>query len=402
MVRDKFNYIDLFAGAGGLSLGMYKAGWKGIFAIEKNKDAYKTLEHNLIDNKNHFNWPAWIPKKNLNINSTLKNYKENLLSLQGNVTLVAGGPPCQGFSTAGARKEKDKRNNLVHSYIEFIEIIKPSLIFFENVRGFTFDFKLNGNRKKQKSYYKEVIKKLEALGYNLDYKVINFADFGIPQNRNRFILVGKFGKEKTRFFDLLESNKKGFLNTRKLKETTTLEEAISDLLESNGKVACPNSNNFFSGTYKIASSSYQKYLRNGNGKTNEVPNSHRFTNHKEDTIKQFEAILERGTRNKRINRELKEELAIKKRSITPLAPDLPCQVLTSHPDDYIHYCEPRILTPREYARIQSFPDWYEFKGKYTTGGKARKKEVPRYTQLGNAIPPLFAEQVGLVLKQMIE
>ena len=75
--------------------------------------------------------------------------------------------------------------------------------------------------------------------------------------------------------------------------------------------------------------------------------------------------------------------------------------LTSHPDDYLHYSEPRILTVREYARIQSFPDWYEFKGKYTTGADLRVKEVPRYTQLGNAVPPLFAEQAGIVLKELL-
>ena len=76
--------------------------------------------------------------------------------------------------------------------------------------------------------------------------------------------------------------------------------------------------------------------------------------------------------------------------------------LTTHPDDYIHYSEPRILTVREYARIQTFPDWYEIKKKYTTGGQMRKVEVPRYTQIGNAIPPLFAELAGLALKEILE
>ena len=75
--------------------------------------------------------------------------------------------------------------------------------------------------------------------------------------------------------------------------------------------------------------------------------------------------------------------------------------ITGHPDDYLHYCEPRIMTVRECARIQSFPDWYQFKKKYTTGGQMRKLEVPRYTQVGNAIPPLFAELAGVVLKQML-
>ena len=82
--------------------------------------------------------------------------------------------------------------------------------------------------------------------------------------------------------------------------------------------------------------------------------------------------------------------------------DAICPTVTSIPDDLIHYKEPRIPTVREVARIQSFPDWYEFKGKYTTGGERRKLEVPRYTQVANAVPPLFAEQVGVVLRELIE
>jgi DNA (cytosine-5)-methyltransferase 1 len=401
MKREKYYYIDLFSGAGGAALGLLNAGWKGFFAIEKNKDAFATLRYNLIEKNNHFSWPGWLPLKNHDINEIIKRYPKELESIKGTITLVAGGPPCQGFSTAGAREEKDERNSLVHSYIKFIEIIKPSLILFENVRGFMFNFISSCTQVKQNSYYQEVVTKLKSLGYQLDYHVINFADYGIPQNRNRFILVGKLGKEKVNFFKLLDSNKQVFLESKKLKSRVTLKEAISDLLEANGTVPCPDSSNFHSGTYGLALNNYQKLLRDGNGKSEEVPDSHRFTNHKQDTIKQFAAVLAKGEKNRRISNELKEELGIKKRSLTLLAAKEPCQVLTSHPDDYIHYCEPRILTPREYARIQSFPDWYEFKGKYTTGGKARKKEVPRYTQLGNAIPPLFAEQVGLVLKQLI-
>ena len=93
---------------------------------------------------------------------------------------------------------------------------------------------------------------------------------------------------------------------------------------------------------------------------------------------------------------------LKKRSVTVTKSDTICPTATSIPDDLIHYSEPRIPTVREVARIQSFPDWYEFKGKYTTGGDRRKVDVPRYTQVANAVPPLFAEQVGLVLKELIE
>ena len=92
---------------------------------------------------------------------------------------------------------------------------------------------------------------------------------------------------------------------------------------------------------------------------------------------------------------------MKKRGVTVLDAKQVCNTITSHPDDYIHYAEARIMTVRECARIQSFPDWFEFKGKYTTGGQSRKLEVPRYSQVGNAIPPLFAEQAGNALMEMV-
>jgi DNA (cytosine-5)-methyltransferase 1 len=92
---------------------------------------------------------------------------------------------------------------------------------------------------------------------------------------------------------------------------------------------------------------------------------------------------------------------MRKKTIIPLNGDTQCPTLTTLPDDYIHYCEPRILTVREYARIQSFPDWFEFKSTYTTGGRHRRQEVPRYTQAANAVPPLFAELCGHVLKAIV-
>lgn len=390
-------YIDLFAGCGGLSLGLKNAGWEGLFAIEKNKQAFTTLKYNLID-KNHFNWPKWLPIRNYSIDTLLKNYKEELKELQGKVTLVAGGPPCQGFSTAGARLEKDNRNKLIYSYIKFIELLKPEIIFFENVRGFTFSFSL---KRKQKSYSEIVFKALEKLDYNINAELIDFSAYGIPQKRHRFILVGRKDGKKNNFLKKLESKKEAFLREKELTIPITTEAAISDLLQGNGEDVCPDSPNFKSGKYSQEKSKYQKLMRDGKNYSNLVADSHRFTNHKKETIDLFLKVLKIAERNKRVNNKLRKSLAIKKRSISPLAPNQPCPVLTSHPDDYIHYSEPRILTVRECARIQSFPDMFEFKEKYTTGGKARIREVPRYTQVGNAIPPLFAEQVGLALKEMI-
>lgn len=395
-----FNYIDLFAGCGGLSLGLHNAGWKGLFAIEKSRHAFTTLRYNLIDNKNHYDWPAWLPIKNHNINILLKKYPLELKALNGVVDLVAGGPPCQGFSTAGARRENDGRNDLVHSYLNFVKIVKPKVVFFENVKGFTFEFKKKG--KKGKTYSDIVVAELIKLGYRVDYNIIDFSEFGIPQRRKRFILVGTLYSEPSGFFNFLGNNKDNFLNNKGISAKNTLAIAISDLLRKHGEKETPDSKNFNSGVYAGIENNYQRLMRASKRYFGNVADSHRFANHREETEKLFSNLLRYAERDKRIKDELRKKFNVKKRSLTPLHPNLPSSVLTSHPDDYIHYSEPRILTVREYARIQSFPDWFEFKEKYTTGGKARKREVPRYTQVGNAIPPLFAEQAGLALKQIIQ
>src|SRR5688572_23593519 len=114
---NNLNYIDLFAGCGGISLGLHNAGWHGLFAIERSKDAFTTLEHNLINKKKHFEWVDWLAQTNHDINDVLKTKEKELRSLEGKVKLVVGGPPCQGFSFAGKRNETDERNSLVHSYL---------------------------------------------------------------------------------------------------------------------------------------------------------------------------------------------------------------------------------------------------------------------------------------------
>ena len=397
-------YIDLFAGCGGLSLGLHNAGWKGLFAIEKNRDAFKTLEYNLINQKQHFDWPNWLPQEAHEINEVISNYKEQLISLRGNVDLVAGGPPCQGFSMAGRRREDDSRNQLVNSYIQFIQLVKPKLILFENVKGFTLEFKKN--REKGKEYASYVEEALQEAGYFVKGKLVNFGDYGVPQKRTRFILIGikndvpNASKERAEeFFSLLEQNKYRFLKDKNLEVGTTLKEAISDLLKSNGLIQSPDTASYKAGVYSKPQSNYQQLMREGTGAN--MPDSHRFPKHREDITEKFSFILSKAQRNKDVDEEIRKCYNIKKHTVIPLDGDAKSPTITTLPDDYIHYCEPRILTVREYARIQSFPDWYKFQGKYTTGGKVRTQEVPRYSQIGNAIPPLFGEQSGEVLKELI-
>ena len=410
MCRIKKNtYIDIFAGCGGLSLGLFNSGlWKGKFAIEKSSDAYATLQYNLIEKKKHFDWPDWLPKQNHDINDVINNYKEMLQSLRGEIDLVAGGPPCQGFSTAGRRVEGDLRNKLIKSYVKFIRLVQPKVILFENVKGFTQKF--DKNKIKGKIYSEYVTKELEYdspkgefQGYKVEGKLLDFSEFGIPQKRTRFILIGirKDLVEEIKpikFFEEIQAQIELFLYEKGLNIINTLEDAISDLLRHD-EVTSPDTKTLTSSRYNSINSNYQRLLRNN--VNSDIPDSHRFAKHNIETIKKFEFILRHAEKNKSLSKELKLRFNLKKRTIIPLSGKTPTPTITTLPDDYIHYCEPRIFTVREYARIQSFNDWYEFKGKYTTGGKKRTQEVPRYSQIGNAIPPLFSEQIALILNKIL-
>jgi DNA (cytosine-5)-methyltransferase 1 len=149
-----------------------------------------------------------------------------------------------------------------------------------------------------------------------------------------------------------------------------------------------------------SNSNIQRYLRLPN-QINYTPDSHRYVNHTPEVQRVFERLLETAPRNKEIIGKERDVYGIRKRNIRVLDPNEPSPTITSIPDDFVHYSEPRVMTARECARLQSFPDWFEFKGPYTTGGKLRVKKSPRYTQIGNAVPPLFAEQIGLALIRVL-
>lgn len=389
---EKLRYIDLFAGCGGLSLGFQQSDlWKGIFAIEKSPDAFETLRHNLVEKKGHFDWPEWLPIKNHDIRQVLKRKLPELTELRGTVDLIAGGPPCQGFSLAGRRIEKDRRNNLVHSYLEMIEAVRPEMILFENVKGFKIGFQKK-DRSRGIPFSEVVLSKLRDLGYeNAEARIVDFSEFGVPQHRKRCIIVGTLTPHRQDFFERLEFHSRAFLKRNNLAQHQSLETAISDLLKSSGTVQSPDSVHFRAGVYsKGPLSAYQELMRRN---AEEFPDSHRFANHSQKTEDKFQTIIDL----KLSSAEIRNLFDTKKASTKLLEPADQAPTLTTLPDDYVHYCEPRILTVREYARIQSFPDWYKIRGKYTTGGDRRKVEVPRYSQIGNAIPPFFGEVAAQAL-----
>ena len=392
-------YIDIFAGCGGLSVGLYNAGLHGLFAIEKNKDAFSTLKYNLIDNKHHFDWPDWLDVKEHDINKILEEKKEQLVALRGQVELVAGGPPCQGFSMAGKRNNKDARNKLVKSYIKFIDLVQPEALIFENVHGFTVHFK--GKQGCIKQYSSYVIEKLEEIGYHTASKIIDVSKYGVPQKRHRFILVALRNHNPEDVFTCLERNRVDFCHRKGIETTTSIHDAISDLEKSHGTCQSPDTKRFQAGIYGNAESGYQRLMRHDVQNQTGVVDSHRFVNHSEAIVSLHKDLLLNAPKGKRITPKDGIVENLKRRGVTVLDANSQSPTITSIPDELVHYKEPRILTVREHARIQSFPDWYEFKGKYTSGGKRRKMEVPRYTQVGNAVPPLFAEQIGLALTEVL-
>lgn len=396
----KYIYIDLFSGCGGLALGFHNAGWKALFAVEKNEEAFSTLKCNLIDHKNHFIWPKWLPQNVHDINELLSTYQPELKKMSGKILLVTGGPPCQGFSSAGRRNESDIRNTLVDSYLQFIDLVNPDSLLFENVRGFTLAFQGTSIEKTGKKYSEYIISELHRRGYMVEANMLNFSNFGVPQRRCRFILFASKSIKPQLFFKRLSDNIKPFLSEKGIPQIVGIKSALSDLERSNGETTCPDSKGFMSGIYGNARTSYQRYCRCGARKGGS-PDSHRFAKHRPDTIKRFQELLDLNVTDCNISKLLKKQYGINKNCFSVLEANLPAPTLTSNPDDHIHYCEPRTLTVREYARIQTFPDWYLFKGSYTTGGDSRKTDVPRYTQIGNAIPPLFAEQVAITIRQLL-
>lgn len=406
-------FADVFAGCGGLSLGLAMSGWRGVFAAEKSPDAFGTLKVNLVQGRRKkFDWPDWLAKEAISTTDLLQKHGDDLDRLKGTIDLLAGGPPCQGFSLAGRRTHSDPRNALTEDYIKIVQKLEPRFLLIENVQGFTLPFKKHGDEKaKTVPYSVRVKKRLDKIGYKVFDDLVDLSKYGVPQSRRRFILIAirkgdpalaRLGDETP--FSLLEKRRRLFLGKKGLPHdrSVTVKEAIGDLVV-NGRLLVECSDSPYKGYKQIEycedtfSSPFIKLMRK---KVSTTPDSLRLPRHAPETVKQFERIVSLCPRGKTLHDDHRSVLGIKKHAITPLAPDMPSATITTLPDDIIHYSEPRILTVRENARIQTFPDWFRFTGKYTTGGKSRKRDCPRYTQVGNAVPPLFSEAIGRILRDL--
>lgn len=398
-------FVDLFAGCGGLSLGLFRAGWQGLFGVEKDNFAFETLSANLLSNnpRYSYDWPSWLPATPMDLSVLLNEYKSHLSRLK--VDLLVGGPPCQGFSSAGRRDPRDPRNKLLKAYLRAVSVLRPKYILIENVRGITMDFLEKECGSKKINYSEELIAAL-ADGYQVWSKMLNSSDFGVPQSRIRFFVIAQrkdISSEWDPFIEI-ESCRSGFLRRKGLMEATPAKAAISDLeVERNGTAPSRDTKGFSEIAYSGPLTHYQRLMRDG---MEVPPTDTRLARHRPHIVERFAQMIElchaEGQLNTSLRGLYRERFGLRKQAIRVMDPDQPTPTITSMPDDLLHYAEPRALTVRENARLQSFPDWFEFKGKYTSGGHRRKIEVPRFTQVANAVPPLVAEAIGDSIKRQIE
>lgn len=425
--------IDLFCGAGGMSEGLIQAGFHIIFSNEISKQAALTYKKRheqlgLIQGKN-----TWLEVDDIkNISGNLINEKikklEDFKNKNIEIDAIFGGPPCQGFSRAGKQKIDDIRNFLFSEYLRVVKEVKPKYIVFENVPGIldikfhNFISKFDEEIYKQKSAIDIIKKELAKIDYELlDYKILNAADYGVPQNRHRVILIGYRKGQKIPNYP------------QKLNNEISLEEALGDItgysvknleyqisskkgrtpniisgipIESNGEFFNNDKSKHYHyiqerfSIFKEGESNIQlrKRLLTTGIEIENYPNLLEYLSNKLNLRKQD---IIRKAKNLNSNLEILDSIITKKNSRVKMKLNKPGNTVLTLPDDLILPIYNRICSVREFARLQSFDDSFIFYGKRTTGGKERKKEVPQYTQVGNAVPPLLAKAIAEEIKKVL-
>jgi len=407
-------FIDLFAGCGGLSLGLEQAGFIPVYVNELNKDALETY---LINRENEF--PHLRDEKfhSANIKDCInpnffKTLKSNLKKEFGSsdVDLICGGPPCQGFSGIGIRrsysvdKEQLPSNHLYQDMAFFIHKMKPKIFLFENVEGLlSAKWNKDGQRGE---IFKDVLDTFTNLkGYTVKYKLVHAKDYGVPQNRPRVLVAGIKNNLVPSAIDDNDAVSSGFLPGI-IGGYPHLEEVFSDIIDKNFEYGGETT------TYPSEPQTFwQEGIRTlpsgelmGKGHT---MTEQEYSNHNPRTQAKFQSMINN-------HGEIPDEFKTKKFAQRLLPKKWgnrgPTITITSLTDDYVHYAQARTLTVRECARMQTFPDWYKFSGKRTTGGIRRAgnprenifdREVPKYTQIGNAVPVKLGKEIGIHFSKIL-
>ena len=376
MQEKVLNTIDLFSGCGGMSLGFKWAGFNAVLASDIDENCEKTFKVNFPN----------TPFICGDLSDIIKEDFERHITTE--VDVVIGGPPCQGFSLANKRRNKvseDPRNKLFYEFVKIINWHNPKAFVMENVKGLL--------SMKSGQVIKQILKEFEnagLFGYHVKYEVLKASDYGVPQSRERIIVIG-FRKD-------LEITPE-FPN-KKYAEAITVNEAISDLpiIE-----ACQGTE---IQDYPIeAQNAYQQFMRKS---TSKVYN-HIAMRHTQRLIDRFKAIkngeglldvwdthgaVQRGNPTKKSTIKFSQ-------NNQRLHGNKPAPTIAaSFQSNFIHPSLDRNFTAREGARLQSFPDDFIFKGMRTK--MSWEKGLSQYQQIGNAVPPLLAYEIALTIKDLLE
>lgn len=361
--------IALFCGTGGLSLGFKRAGYEIVFATDID-------HHALSSYSDYFSDVAVREGDICDIDPS---------SLPKDVDILLGGPPCQGFSSAGQQFWDDPRNNLLFEYVRFLDVLRPKWFLMENVEGLLTAWK--------GQYISECVKAMLSLGYNVSLEKLYAHAYGIPQRRKRVVLVGN---RLGHFFKFPPAthNVSGAIFR---KSEATFEQATSDL---------PLASADASATLEYASPP-QNELQEIFRSKSELVSQHFFLSQSQkqesriellepgQTMKDLPLEMQHASFMRRANRRVCDGTPTEKRGGAPsgikrLFPDEPALTITGAAmRELVHPRENRTLSLRECARLQTFPDDFHFYGPMAAA----------LQQIANAVPPLLAEKIGWHIKK---
>lgn len=372
-MKGSINCVELFAGAGGLMLGLEMAGFKTLFANEVHPDPCKTMARNF----------PYTPI----IQGSIKDYTGNslfeaagLARTDQEVHLLAGGPPCQGFSNAGMKDPDDPRNTLIGDYIRILNDIQPKFFLLENVVGLATLHK--------GKLFNRVLQQLKDSGYNFHHRILYAADYGVPQMRKRLIILGSKEGQPPPFPKPTHFNQTGQMTfySATSNDYVTCGDALGDLpVIDQGEIATE---------YTLQPLTlFQRLMREGSL----VIYNHQASKHRKETMDYYGLVPPGGTWL-----DIPVGLRNKKQGVQRWPLNGLSRTITTEPSDFLHPTLNRIPTVRELARIQTFPDHYEFLGQRTTGNKMRRLGYcSQSQQVGNAVPPLLAKAIGESIYQFI-
>jgi len=338
------------------------------------------------------------------------------------VDLVCGGPPCQGFSGIGHRRtftEVEKQdiptNHLYQEMARVIRTVQPRAFLFENVKGL-LSARWERGKGAKGEIFKAVLEEFSSIpNYEVRWELIHAKDYGVPQNRPRVLIVGIRedvidGWRSPLLFDAPfegpSAIKSGLLPGPVTTPPPSIPEVLSDL--ANETFGYGSEDPTYKSSYTNEVQRQLRTRRSGSRLKKGDPLCEQYySNHSQGIREKFAHMIKHDG-------EIPEKFQTKKfaqrvlpRSWGPTGPNI---TVASLAEDYVHYSLPRSLTVREWARLQGFPDWYIFKGPRTTGGRRRAgdpskgvwdREVPKYTQIGNAVPVQLAHAIGKHLASLL-